>query len=104
MRGRKPTPTRLKILAGNPGKRPLNSREPQPAQKMPRCPKHLDKAARAEWRRKAPELFRVGLLTAVDDNGLAGYCMAYSRWVRAEGFLAASGEILSAAFLLLSLA
>jgi hypothetical protein len=30
MRGRKPKPTRLKLVAGNPGKRPLNPREPTP--------------------------------------------------------------------------
>ena len=28
MRGRKPKPTVLKLLDGNPGKRPLNDREP----------------------------------------------------------------------------
>ena len=30
MRGRKPKPTRLKQLEGNPGKRPINGREPAP--------------------------------------------------------------------------
>ena len=29
-RGRKPKPTALKVLEGNPGKRPLNDREPVP--------------------------------------------------------------------------
>ncbi len=28
--GRKPIPTKLKILHGNPGKRPLNDKEPEP--------------------------------------------------------------------------
>jgi hypothetical protein len=31
MRGRKPKPTRIKALTGNPGKRPLNPHEPRPA-------------------------------------------------------------------------
>ena len=30
MRGRKPKPTALKLIAGNPGKRALNAHEPQP--------------------------------------------------------------------------
>ena len=30
MRGRKPVPTALKKLRGNPGKRPLNDAEPKP--------------------------------------------------------------------------
>lgn len=28
-RGRKPTPTAIKMLEGNPGKRPLNTKEPK---------------------------------------------------------------------------
>jgi hypothetical protein len=30
MRGRRPKPTRLKVLTGNPGKRRLNATEPKP--------------------------------------------------------------------------
>jgi hypothetical protein len=30
MRGRRPKPTRLKLLTGNPGKHPLNRSEPKP--------------------------------------------------------------------------
>jgi len=35
MRGRRPKPTRLKMLTGNPGKRPLNGNEPRPAAAVP---------------------------------------------------------------------
>jgi hypothetical protein len=38
MRGRRPKPTRLKVLTGNPGKRPLNMDEPQPEPAIPDCP------------------------------------------------------------------
>lgn len=37
-RGRKPKPTELKLLEGNPAKRPLNKNEPNPEKKAPRCP------------------------------------------------------------------
>ena len=30
MRGKKPKPTHLKLITGNPGKRPLNEAEPKP--------------------------------------------------------------------------
>ncbi len=30
MRGRKPKPTRLKLIEGNPGRRPINGQEPKP--------------------------------------------------------------------------
>jgi P27 family predicted phage terminase small subunit len=79
-RGRPPTPTRLKILRGNPGKRPLNQAEPQPAARMPTCPDWLDDAAREKWAELAPELFRLGLLTAIDGDALAGYCQAWAEF------------------------
>jgi phage terminase small subunit len=45
-RGRKPTPTAIKELEGNPGKRKLNENEPKPERKAPACPKWLDKDAK----------------------------------------------------------
>ena len=38
MRGRKPTPTHLKLVRGNPGKRPLNASEPKPQLTLPSPP------------------------------------------------------------------
>ena len=38
MAGRKPKPTAMKNLEGNPGKRKLNKDEPVPAKGMPGCP------------------------------------------------------------------
>ena len=45
-RGRKPTPTAIKELEGNPGKRPLNAKEPKPVKKAPSCPKWLEPEAK----------------------------------------------------------
>ena len=50
-RGRKPTPTAIKELEGNPGKRPLNKNEPKPTKKAPPCPKWLEPEAKKEWHR-----------------------------------------------------
>jgi P27 family predicted phage terminase small subunit len=81
--GRKPTPTALKALRGNPGKRRLNASEPKPSG-IPTCPKHLTKAAKSEWNRISKELLVLGLLTSVDRAALAAYCSAYARWADAE--------------------
>jgi P27 family predicted phage terminase small subunit len=84
MRGRKPTPTHLKLLHGNPGKRRLNPAEPFPVKKPPTCPSHLCPPAKAEWRRLAAQLTVLRILTDLDRAALAGYCQAYGRWVEAE--------------------
>ena len=49
MRGRKPKPTRLKVITGNSGKRPLNVDEPGPEPAVPDCPPELGPAAQREW-------------------------------------------------------
>ncbi len=81
MRGRKPQPTALKILRGNPGKRALSVDEPQPAPVVTlRAPSWLDKDAKKEWRRLAPMLERLGVLTESDTGALTAYCTAWSTW------------------------
>jgi P27 family predicted phage terminase small subunit len=81
-RGRPPTPTYLRLLRGNPGKRPLNKNEPQPARPpdVPELPAYLTGHARQEWERVAPEVFRLGLLTTVDISAFGAYCWAYATW------------------------
>jgi P27 family predicted phage terminase small subunit len=93
MAGRKPKPTALKKLTGNPGKRALNHNEPKP-DGTPKCPPHLDKAARAEWKRVATDLKRLGMLTSMDRAALAAYCSAWSRWIAAEQSIAKFGTVI----------
>ena len=83
MRGRKPKPTRLKALTGNPGKRPLNQNEPRPEPAVPACPTELNEVAQREWIRLATELGKLNLLTNLDRSALAIYCGAYALWVEA---------------------
>lgn len=92
--GPKPVPTELKIIHGNPGKRPLNESEPKPDVELPSCPPHLDECAVDEWNRIAKELLKIGLLTNVDRSALAAYCQVYSRWVSAEEGLKETSPIL----------
>ena len=78
-RGRKPKPTAMKVLEGNPGKRSLNTGEPKPEKKAPRCPAWLEE--------------HLGILTEIDMAAFAGYCQAYARWKEAEEFITQHGTI-----------
>ncbi len=82
--GRKPKPTHLKLLEGNPGKRPLNQHEPKLTQKIPTCPGWLLPEAKLEWRRVVKELADTGIITIVDRSMLAAYCQMWARFVEAE--------------------
>lgn len=71
--GRLPTPTALKLMTGNPGKRPLNKEpEPPPASLDP--PAFLTEAGRTFWEKYAPWLSANGLLTELDVPLFAEAC------------------------------
>jgi P27 family predicted phage terminase small subunit len=90
MRGRKPKPTRLKILNGTRADR-INAREPTPPAGPPEVPKHLDELARDEWARLVPILEEMGVLSQADGAALMLYCECYSKWLRARGEIAKRG-------------
>ena len=93
MRGRKPKPTFLKLLQGNPGKRPINDREPGALAGTPEPPDGLDDEALLEWNRIVPELRAMGVLSRADRPALAAYCTAWSRWRNAEAQVRKHGPI-----------
>jgi P27 family predicted phage terminase small subunit len=85
MRGRKPHPTALKLLRGNPGLGPINRHEPHHAQLDPKMPAELlDPNAQAEWTRIVTTLIDRGQVTTVDRTVLAGYCLKYAQWLALE--------------------
>jgi P27 family predicted phage terminase small subunit len=73
-RGRKPTPTALKLERGNPGHRPLNAAEPVLARASAALPAGLKGRARKEWTRLAEELITKGVLTVADMHAFEEYC------------------------------
>ena len=92
-RGPRPKPTALRVLEGNPSKRPLPPNEPKPPSiSAPAAPLTLDAVGRTEWRRLAPQLQTLGLLTEIDRSALEVCCQIYSelrqlrlqrrRWLR----------------------
>lgn len=82
--GPKPKPTAIKIIEGNPGKRPLPENELKPKNDMPACPSFVKGAARREWQRLAPEIFQLGLLTRLDRAALSAYCVAWGQLEEVE--------------------
>lgn len=94
MAGRRPKPTAVKELAGNPGKRALNRQEPKPRSKRPKMPVAF-KGTRKEfhWRRLTRELAGMNLLSSADGDALAMYCDVCARWEDAIQQLADEGMI-----------
>ncbi len=92
-RGRKPKPTSLKVIEGNPGKQRLNKEELAPPRDNIKCPSWLLPEAKKEWKRMADAMEAIGILTNVDVAAFAGYCQAYARWREAEEFITKHGSI-----------
>ena len=90
-RGTKPEPTHLKLLKGNPGKRPLNKNEPKPVPVAPKSPYWMRSTAKTLWKHLAPQLERLGLLTGVDGAAFEAACESYATWVHCEKFLIKNG-------------
>ena len=86
-RGRPKTPTVLKVLNGNPGKRPIDKNEVCPKPLMPDMPSFVKGEAKKEWDRMAPKLEALGLLTEIDGSIFASYCVNYAHWFECETFL-----------------
>lgn len=78
MAGRKPKPTALKKLEGNPGKRKLNTKEPVLGKGMPDCPKWLLPETKREWERLCVKLSEMGVLTEIDMAAFTAYCQSYA--------------------------
>jgi P27 family predicted phage terminase small subunit len=88
-----PTPTALKIARGNPAKRAIRPEpEPEQLEQLPEPPAILGAAAAAEWRRLAPLLMQLGLLTKVDLPMFTAFCATYGKWFEAEEQLRQGGQ------------
>ena len=93
VRGAKPKPTKLKMLQGTIRKGRQNQNEPKPERQIPKCPVHLSREAKREWRRISGDLHVLGLLVRIDRAALAAYCQAWGRWIEAEEALRMYGTM-----------
>lgn len=98
MAGRKPKPTNLKLIQGNPGKRKLPEHEPTPDVADPEypAPEHLSEFAKAHWGAVCRMLSEANVLTVMDLDALAMYCDAYARWVEANEKIRVTGTVVKA--------
>ena len=94
----RPTPTRIKKLKGNPGKRPLPKNEPKPDNptRLPNAPGYLTKVGKSEWRRMGKQLFNLGLLSNIDLSAFGAYCQQYATWVEASEQVQKHGMLIKA--------
>lgn len=72
--GRRPKPTALKVLRGNPGKRPLNQYEPKPPDGEVVKPSGLSPGASAVWDELAPICLAMKTLTIADAAVFRSMC------------------------------
>jgi len=93
MKGRKKTPTRLKMLQGTYRKDRAPANEVFPEDKIPDPPKFLSKEAKREWSRMSVALFSLGLLSEIDRSALSLYCQAWGRVEKYEKIIAEKGEL-----------
>jgi P27 family predicted phage terminase small subunit len=86
-------PTALHVLNGNPSKiKDLGKGEPKPAPVEPYIPEWLDDIAVNEWKRLAPKLVKLGLLTEIDTIPFAMLVQEYSDVIQLRGYIKENGR------------
>lgn len=90
--GRPPTPTHLKVISGNPGKRPLNDQEPQLPNERPKYPKGFSAEEKACWDVVCSYLEKMGICSVVDSMAMERLIKVYmeimvlTKTIESEGF------------------
>ena len=97
MAGRKPKPTQLKLVTGNPGGRPLNMNEPKPKAGLTDMPEWLSAFSIAveNWNKEGGLLNRIGVMTEADWGVLAARSYVYSQLVGLAVSVKEEGRVLS---------
>ncbi|WP_433738986.1 phage terminase small subunit P27 family [Pseudomonas putida] len=97
-RGRKPKPTAKKQLAGNPGKRALNTAEPE-FSKITDVdpPEWLSERAAVMWKMILPELLRENVVALTDLHNVEAFCTAYDNWRMAQESIRDNGIVVAGA-------
>lgn len=93
MAGRRPKPTNIKLVEGNPGKRKINRNEPKPAKEIPSCPAHLSDVAKVAWGKLTVLLDGMGVLTVADSLALERLCDCYADILDCQEKIAKDGRV-----------
>ena len=92
MRGRKPKPTFLRLVEGNPGKRAINHDEPQPPGNLSEPPAHLTAAQRRIWLETLAHVPE-GLLRKLDGPAFEAWVIETVRYRDAEAKIQTMGML-----------
>jgi P27 family predicted phage terminase small subunit len=95
MRGRKPIPTALKLITGNPGKRAINAHEPEPRSDLTQAPDWLTDRQRATWT-DVIGLAPPGLLKDIDASVFTVWVVAYDLYQEASDKVSRTGMLIKA--------
>lgn len=90
-KGRPPHPLGIRLLRGNPGKRPIREDLPRPRAQAPRRPAHLTGYARRWWEQTVPALVQLGIVSAIDRTALELAASTYQEWRELTDAIADAG-------------
>lgn len=96
--GRKPLPTKMKVLRGTARKDRLlpNELSPKVVTLIPPPPEGLNDDGQKEWTKITRELIALGVFTKVDDSMLFTYCKEFGKYLHYERELDRVGRLLKA--------
>lgn len=91
MSGPPKAPSHLRLVRGNPSKRPLNASEPNPEKRVPPTPKHFTKQGKYWFKQLGEQLLEIGVLTEADGKALEMLVDAYVDYRGAKVALESEG-------------
>ncbi|HDU8570086.1 TPA: phage terminase small subunit P27 family [Morganella morganii] len=80
MSGPPKTPSHLRLVRGNPSKRPVNKKEPKPPSGVPPTPKHFTRQGKYWFKRIGEELDAMGVMSSMDAKALELLIEAYTEY------------------------
>lgn len=93
MAGRKSKPTKLKVVTGNPGKRPLPENEPEPTNELGDAPDWLSAEAAEHWKYVVDTANELeGVAKKPDEAALAVFAQAIADYREADDELSDNGS------------
>ncbi len=95
-RGPAKTPADIKVLSGT-FREDRDSEGPKPAPLMPDVPDWLPEKAGAKFKKEAPALVSLGILTAIDGDQFGLYCLNMIRAAEAEAEIEKHGLLVNSA-------
>ena len=90
-KGRKPTPSHLKVVRGTARADRANPSEPTPDRSRPSAPSHMSDKGREAWGYVVGILDRMGILTEADALAVELLCEARADWLTARDEITAAG-------------